>query len=160
MVAVLGQDYISNDGNKEEFSKSSMVLTNNRLYQVGTIYEKPGLKYQSDQGKKVVSVNDITETSLKEHNVTHILIWAFISLSLAITMFILSSKIPTLGFLGLVPLFLASVLVVVNFISRQSWFVVEYKGGEFTTDSSWYSEKEINEFQRKIALIKNNLKAD
>jgi hypothetical protein len=126
-----------------------MILTDRRLYQMGTIFERvaPG-KVEMTTGKKVVSIRDITGTSTFQQDNVGLLVVAGL---LGAFSFVAAGSTS----LQVVLAAFAVCCAVAAFLCRKRFFVVEYAGGAIATDCRWYTSDEVDAFQKAISLQKD-----
>ena len=132
-------------------SRSLMVLTDRRVYQAGKIFERvEPRKVVATSGKKVVSIQDITGTSFFEQD--------------CVAPFVLASPLGAVGVvawiagsvgIGLLLIAASIGIVFIAFLMRKRFFVIEYAGGAIATLCRWYTEEEIDAFQKQISIEKD-----
>ena len=155
---VLGQGYIASIITEKKMSKSLLVLTNLRLYQIGKVYEKSiGEGFVSSTGKKVISINDITGTGYQETKRLAALVaglflsfFGLVCLAIGITDHESSPIV-----VGISCFFFGVVGLYGFFATRVRWFIIEYAGGAIAAKCHWYTPSELEEFQKKISLEKD-----
>jgi len=148
---VLGQGYVASIIAEGSLSRSLMVLTDRRLYQAGKIFERVApRKVVSTNGKKVVSVGDITGTSIFEQDNVAPLVLAGPLGAIGILVWIAGS-VGT----GVLLVALSVLITFVAFLMRKRFFVVEYAGGAIATECRWYTAEEIDAFQKRISIEKD-----
>jgi len=150
-IAVLGQGYLTSVLNGD-LSTSVLILSTHRLYQRGKIFDRQlGGRYTSTTGSRVVAVSDVTGTAYHEVNNVGILLLA--AIGLVISLVCCNGGRFWFQFVPLGWFFIIMSLVI-YFASRSRLFVVEYPGGAIATNARWYSQQELEAFQKAIALSK------
>jgi hypothetical protein len=156
----IGRNYLTSILSGNDFSNTSIVLSNKRIYQVGKIYELKGngqgFKYHS--GKKVVDIENIMSVSYK--NVLQPMILYIGMIIGAIPLIILqtgdkSDRSPILFFIPLLIMFI-SLFIYTRW--RDNFFLIEYNGGKMALPTKFYSTKELNDFQQLISIERDALK--
>jgi hypothetical protein len=160
---VLGQNYITTIISEKRVERSLMILTDKRLYQTGKIYERGvGGNFISTAGKKTVAVRDITGTTFREENAVLWLIYGIFTVLGSFFCFLAAAKSSyrdqTIVFIiALSVLGVGVGSILIYFIKRRRWFIIEYAGGAVATLCKWYSTDEVEEFQKKISLEKDRI---
>ena len=65
---------------------------------------------------------------------------------------------------GVLPIMFLSFLIgvtclLVYFMTKKRFFIVDYSGGGLAAECRWYSQSEIDEFQRLISIEKDRIAA-
>jgi len=57
------------------------------------------------------------------------------------------------------PLLIATSIIslVLYFLKKAKWFVIEYAGGMIMTNCHWYSKKSIKRFMKNISIQKDKV---
>jgi hypothetical protein len=138
-----------------------MVLTNKRLYQVGKVYEKVSdNKLVSTEGKKVISIPDITGTSFRQFNLTSSLIFGMLFLIFSIMAFFFYATDAVTYWILIISiwcLIMGLGSMIKYHLGHKRFFIVEYPGGSVATECNWYAEKELDEFQKNISIEKDRI---
>lgn len=155
-ISVLGQNFITSILSQGSVEASVLILTDKRLYQKGVIYERAsGSRFTRSTGKKVINLKDITGTSFSANENILDLILGMVSLILTVAIIASEEVRLALCFILYIPPIASVYFFVKYFLSRRRFFVVEYAGGAIATRCNWYSENEIDEFQKRISQVKD-----
>jgi hypothetical protein len=157
-LGILGQSYIDSVIFTGDFSKAIMILTDRRVYVSGKSFQKIGNKLVSIATKQAVNIEDVTGTSIWEVNNTGTLVGSIILIILGIVLAILLATLNgdvTMGLFGLYFVVLGFILLIIYFARQRRCFFVEYAGGSLGADCKFFDWQEIEEFQKKISLIKD-----
>lgn len=160
VVSVLGENYIGSVLGEGSFSKSVMILSNSRLYQKGVRYHggdvSSGGKFMKKKGSKVVSVSDITGTSFDKMVPMGKILGIFFAI-LAVFGLIAAGVQEGGGVVFSIGcLFALAGGFVAYKINENKLFVVEYAGGQIGTQIKWYGDESVEEFRRKLFLLKED----
>jgi len=52
-------------------------------------------------------------------------------------------------------LFIAFIFLLLYFMKKRKWFIIEYAGGEIITSCNWYSDNSLKKFMRAVYLQKD-----
>jgi hypothetical protein len=159
LCGVLGQGYVASILSQGSMQESVMVLTDKRLYQKGTVFERcQNNCFLRTQGKKAVDVRDITGTSFTRMANTRALTMGILFLVVAFCVmgYSFTSSVQAIQYLVWMLLGFGIFGLMGYFTSRRNLFVVEYAGGAIATNCDWYSMSEIEDFQKKISRIKDS----
>jgi len=161
-IAILGHDYYSTVLSIEDFSKSAIVLSDKRVYQVGKVY-KSGFHGQSGgpwagRGKKIVNLEDVTGTTSKE------LTKPVIGYSVAVVGIVLGSLglmsgVPdTMLTVGLIGLAILISGILLTFRLKRKYLIIEFAGGSISHPVKFVTRSELDLFQGIISLEKDRCK--
>jgi hypothetical protein len=156
-VASVGRDYLTSIISGMDISKTAVILSNKRVYQTGKIYEVNPNKtgFQVENGRKVVNLEDITGTSNKTISkpVPLIIGSIWFAIMIILTFFLAENMNPmmplTLGLIGLI------LGVIIYFVSKENFFIIEYGAGNMAIPTKFYSLEELNKFQQQISIEKD-----
>ena len=158
LVAILGRGYLQSFITGHGLTKGLLLLTDRRLYQKGKRYNRtPNGGWSSFTGSAVVDVNDITGTSYLSLNPFGLL-WASIISGILVIAFMYQYGLDSLFEGSFIIVLLPLALLMFYFLQKKRLFVVEYGGGSIALDANWFSQAELNEFQKHISLIKGSFR--
>lgn len=114
--------------------KVNAILTDKRLYLEGVLYSGNGSSLMKSTERRIVNVEDITATGL-------------IYEKLSILMIIL-------GIITL-PIVIGIIFIAKAFLSRTTFFFVEYAGGRIQFDAKIVGLSDVADFQKQICRAKD-----
>ena len=151
-ISILGQGYLASIL-QGSISRSVLVLTQDRLYQRGTVMEYTATgRWISTKGHKVVEIKTITGSAFKEISNVGAM-WA----GIIFAVLTIIGNIP--GFSGVLSYPIVSLVFfacaigcfITYFVTRARIFYIEYPGGKIGTKASWYTPNEIFDFQKDLS---------
>ena len=153
--AILGKAGLSEAAAPRRAAPCLCVLTDQRLYVRGRFFERAqGRRMYATSGERSVSLRDVRATSF---DVRHVM-WSLVFGCALIGLGILSCLATGFSGLGVFALLFfglpGSAFLALYYLTRKTYFVVEYEGGAMATLSRWHPEDQLREFQRKISVEK------
>ena len=161
-IAILGHDYYSTVLLIEDFSRSAIVLSDKRVYQVGKVY-KSGFHGQSSgfwsgKGKKIVNLEDVTGTTSKELTKPFIgYIVAAIGLILG-SLGLMSGVPDTMLIVSLIGSVIVITGLILSFRLKRKYLIIEFAGGSISHPVKFVTRSELDLFQGIISLEKDRCK--
>lgn len=157
--AAIGSGYVQNFLSGGHVSRSVGALTQKRFYYKGKNYNARSKLLWSTEEEGIVSVDDIGFTGFSYTSAMGLLI---IGIVLAIVGFIvlLIADNSFARILGAVLILLGALAAVRYYLSRDTLFIVAFPGGSFGFDTKLYSIADIQNFQRQLHLIKDQMKEE
>lgn len=160
--AVLGQGYAASvlQGN---FSKALLVLSDRRLYFKGKVLIQAStggfIRVKSTQ---TVNVRDIRGINFIDgSNPLHLGAGIFFALAtLAIWGLALSKESAWAGLASFPFLIFALSFLASYFVNKGKLMVIEYAGGAIAVPCRFYTEMEIQDFQRKVSNLRDRMEGD
>ncbi|MBN2105484.1 hypothetical protein JW835_15705 [bacterium] len=150
-MACLGRSYLSSFLTEGSISKSVLLVSQKRLYQKGSIFEKSFTgKLTRWDGQSVIPLDAISGTSYRIKRAIGLLIMGWIAIIVSIFAFIGAQESEGLLVLAIPALFFGVLWLIAYGLSAKEFFVVSFAGGELVINTHWYSRKEMNEFQQKL----------
>lgn len=158
VVAILGNSYVQNFIHDRSIRKGFAVVSDKRVYFKGKCYEitntKNGKRTVAENRKsRVVDLEDVSGTGLDNYSNISPLIVACIILIIAIVM-LFSEEVAGIG---LFMFLLALLCFFVYLDERKSIVVIQYAGGEIGFDKRWFTEQEVDQFQKQLRLAKDKV---
>ena len=173
LFTTLGNSYIQNFLNNGQIQKGFAIVSDKRCYFQGTSYD---VVYGNNGRKRLNKTNRSRAVDLKDITGTGIdyisnIIFKYIGFAMAVfaLLFIFSiiyRLIITIS-LGhfhidkvsltycLIFLILSVVFYYLYFKSKSSIISIQYAGGEIAFNIKWFSQQEIDDFQRQLRLAKD-----
>ena len=157
LISTLGNSYIQNFISNGILSKGFSFITDKRVYIQGKSYNvfynnSGNPKIVKNSRSQIVDLKDVTGTEIKHYNPIHYLI-------IAIVFFIFLLILLSIGFsefkIYIIPIILAYVFLY--FKNKISLISIQYAGGEIAFDIRWFSQNEIDNFQKQLRLAKDNV---
>lgn len=157
LISTLGNSYIQNFISNGILSKGFSFITDKRVYFQGKSYNvfynnSGNPKIFKNSRSQIVDLKDVTGTEIKHYNPIHYLI-------IAIVFFIFLLILLSIGFsefkIYIIPIILAYVFLY--FKNKISLISIQYAGGEIAFDIRWFSQNEIDNFQKQLRLAKDNV---
>ena len=157
LISTLGNSYFKNFISNGIFSKGFYFITDKRVYIQGKSYNvfynnSGNPKIVKNSRSQIVDLKDVTGTEIKHYNPIHYLI-------IAIVFFIFLLILLSIGFsefkIYIIPIILAYVFLY--FKNKISLISIQYAGGEIAFDIRWFSQNEIDIFQKQLRLAKDNV---
>ncbi len=157
LISTLGNSYIQNFISNGILSKGFSFITDKRVYFQGKSYNvfynnSGNPKIVKNSRSQIVDLKDVTGTEIKHYNPIHYLI-------IAIVFFIFLLILLSIGFsefkIYIIPIILAYVFLY--FKNKISLISIQYAGGEIAFDIRWFSQNEIDNFQKQLRLAKDNV---
>ena len=163
IVATIGSNYLQNFLSGGSVGKSVGVLTQKRFYYKEQSYGGVGKSSKSDTEQGVVSIEDITFAAFTHTRHMGFLITAILLTLCALFILVTSSGAPSDGvpiILSIVSGILVAALpfYILYFVKRQTLFQIAFPGGSFSFDIRWYPISDIQNFQRQLLLLKDQIK--
>ncbi len=173
LVAVLGNSYVENFFQNGYLKNGFAVVSDRRAYFQGNNYyishdAKGRTKVIKNQQSRTVDLKDVTGTGTNSYANIAWKIWGFVSLSLFLMLFMLVAFmfvlffVPSAGsssFPGM--LLLIFIFPIFCFFmyqrSKVSLITIQYAGGEIGFDEKWFTQQEINLFEKQIRLAKDRV---
>lgn len=159
LISTLGNSYIQNFISTGILSKGFSFITDKRVYFQGKSYNvfynnSGNPKIVKNSRSQIVDLKDVTGTEIKHYNPIHYLILAIVffiglifTLSFGRNFYVFSYYI--------IPIVLAYVFLY--FKNKISLISIQYAGGEIAFDIRWFSQNEIDNFQKQLRLAKDNV---
>lgn len=159
LISTLGNSYIQNFISTGFLSKGFSFITDKRVYFQGKSYNvfynnSGNPKIVKNSRSQIVDLKDVTGTEIKHYNPIHYLILAIVffiglifTLSFGRNFYVFSYYI--------IPIVLAYVFLY--FKNKISLISIQYAGGEIAFDIRWFSQNEIDNFQKQLRLAKDNV---
>ena len=153
LISTLGNSYIQNFISTGILSKGFSFITDKRVYFQGKSYNvfynnNGNPKIVKNSRSQIVDLKDVTGTEIKHYNPIHYLIIAIVfTLSFGRNFYIFGYYI--------IPIILAYVFLY--FKNKISLISIQYAGGEIAFDIRWFSQNEIDNFQKQLRLAKDNV---
>lgn len=179
MVAVLGNSYIENFFQNGSLSKGFAVISDKRAYFQGNNYyishdAKGRKKVVKNQQSRTVDLKDITGTGMDSYSNIVWKIWGYVcSVFMVIFLLFFWSKTANAAAMetepaGAVSSF-ASVIIIFFLLflgvlilcfymyqrSKVSLVTIQYAGGEIGFNKKWFTQQEIDLFQKQLRLAKD-----
>lgn len=150
-MAILGQDYFSSLLVDDDLSDSAIIISDQRVYQVGKLYESGrrihGGGLRVSRGKKTVSLRDITGTMSKEVTQpvpgSSLVVFGVIAATLGLLSGVKQSTIIMLVIAALS--MAAGVFLILKL--RKRYLIIEYAGGSMAQPVKFITDTELNLFQ-------------
>jgi len=161
-IAILGHDYYSTVLAIEDFSKSAIVLSDKRVYQVGMVYKswfhgQSGGPW-SGRGRKIVNLEDITGTTSKELSKPFIG-YIVIAIGLMLGSLGLMSGVPdTMVTVSIIGSVLVIIGLLLSFRLKRKYLIIEFAGGSILHPVKFVTRTELDLFQGIISLEKDRCK--
>ena len=146
-VACLGRSYLASFVTGGNLSKAVLIASNKRLYQKGRTFEKTITgKFTKWDTQYVIPLETITGTAYLTQRAIGALIFGIFAIIVSLFLFSTSS-----GAYGGIPAFIIGLIALIVYaVSSKEVFMVSFAGGQMAMDSHWYSNKEMNEFQKAL----------
>ncbi len=158
LVAVLGNSYVENFFQNGSISKGFSVVSDKRAYFQGSSYY---ISY-NDKGRKIVVKNsqsrtvdlqDVTGTGTDNYAQVG---WKILCIIIPIVLLV------AMGLMFFYILFWFGILIIAEIYcffmyqrSKTSLITIQYAGGEIGFDKKWFTDQEIELFQKQIRLAKD-----
>lgn len=164
MVVTLGNSYLQNFLQNGGLKKGFAVVSDKRIYFHGKSYdinyEKNGKrKLIKNEQTKVVDLKDVTGTGTDGCIDIKWLIYIVVYLVLTIILlFLLIAAVAESGsgWEIIVLYFVFPLVCVYNYMkSKMTLITVEYAGGKIGFDKSWFTQREVDEFQKLVHIAKD-----
>ena len=163
LIDTLGSGYINSLFVQKKFSKSILFCSDKRVYQTGKIFER---NYSGRiiyyNGEKCVGLREITGIGFVIENPITRLIFVFATFILGMLGFSLAEE--QFRSIQDILLFTSPLLIVISIISlilyflkKAKWLVIEYAGGMIMTNCNWYSKTSIKNFMKNISIQKDKV---
>lgn len=160
-IAILGQDYFSSLLVEDDLSDSAVIISDKNVYQVGKLYESQfrihGGGLRVSQGKKTVSLRDISGTASKEISNPlpglALIIFGAIAAILGLLSAVMQSTIIMLVIAALS--LTAGIFLIMKLKKR--YLVIEYAGGSIAQPVKFITDSELNLFQGIISDEKEKM---
>lgn len=150
ILAVLGLSYIT-DLIQDILDKSVVILSDKSLYQFGKLIKINRFNMvTSSKGSKEIPIKDITEYSLFKKDNFLLLLMGIIMLAIH-RYFYTKYTIPL--FLNLLISGSGMALIILHCMKRRKLFTINSTNGSLITDTKWYPEQELKDFQNNIDEI-------
>lgn len=157
--ASIGSSYVQNFLSGGHPSRSVGVLTQKRFYYRGKNYNTKSKFLWATEEEGVVSVEDISFTGFSHTSAVGLLIIGAV-LALAGFICLVAVEGGIAKGVGVILMLIGALAFVRYYLSRDTLFVVEFPGGNFAFDTKWYPVSDIQDFQRQLHLIKEQLKEE
>lgn len=168
LVVALGNSYIANFLYNGSVERGIAVVSDKRVYFQGKNYyinmnANGKKKLIKNQQSRTVDLKDVTGTGMNNYaNVT----WKILSIVGVVLWVLLMMMMVVFGGIGarrsllgtilpLLPLLFAVFCVFMYFKSKVSLVTIQYAGGEIGFDQKWFTQQEIDMFQRELRLAKD-----
>lgn len=173
LVTSLGNTYIQNFLNNGSVRNGFSVVSDKRVYFQGTTYElvtKNNGKKKAIKTKKsrTVDLKDVTGTGYDSYSNVLAKILAFVFFAIGIIFFSLPmsanadhmNNLSTEDVIGIISALIVClipgfVFLAVFLKSRVNLIAIQFAGGEIAFDINWFSEMEIEDFQKQLRLAKD-----
>lgn len=173
LVTTLGNTYIQNFLNNGSVRNGFSVVSDKRVYFQGKTYE---LVTKNNGRKKViktkksrtVDLKDVTGTGYDSYSNVLAKILAFVFFAIGTIFFSLSmsavadrtNNLSTEDVIGIIFMLIVCLIPGVVFLvvflqSRVNLIAIQFAGGEIAFDINWFSEMEIEDFQKQLRLAKD-----
>lgn len=168
-IASLGHNYIKSYLTDGSVTNGFAVVSNKRVYFKGSCFERDGKKFFKTREERIVDLNDITGTGYINTRLTWMLVTAItIAAYFIITLMVVLSSIESntdmpkvlndFLLMSVLASPLASIVFAIAYVTRRrNLFEISFAGGKICFDAIWYDKVEIDKFQRKVRLAKDNI---
>ena len=159
LISTLGNSYIQNFISTGILSKGFSFITDKRVYFQGKSYNvfynnSGNPKIVKNSRSQIVDLKDVTGTEIKHYNPIHYLIIAIVFFIGLIFTLSFGRNFYIFGYY-IIPIILAYVFLY--FKNKISLISIQYAGGEIAFDIRWFSQNEIDNFQKQLRLAKDNV---
>ena len=159
LISTLGNSYIQNFISTGILSKGFSFITDKRVYFQGKSYNvfynnNGNPKIVKNSRSQIVDLKDVTGTEIKHYNPIHYLIIAIVFFIGLIFTLSFGRNFYIFGYY-IIPIILAYVFLY--FKNKISLISIQYAGGEIAFDIRWFSQNEIDNFQKQLRLAKDNV---
>jgi hypothetical protein len=132
----------------EGFVKEDAIITDRRLY-----YSARSGLVNINSREEVVDIADITGTKITDFKPYSLFIYAGLVFLIALIL----NGITHEGWMTMIGLLLAGILVATFFIAKKSHLRIEYAGGNINFSVKKYGLQNVRAFQRQIYIAKEKL---
>ena len=163
-VAILGNSYIENYVNNGRISRGFAVVSNKRCYFNGESFDarfsRAGKrKFIRTRRSRVVDLKDITGTGYdsQENIGLKILFLTFFVLTIISLILAFLARINQEILLISILIMLISIVVGIIYLkSRNTFVTIQFSGGEIAFPVKWFTAGDVEEFQRKLRIAKDD----
>jgi len=145
-IKILGDGFLKSAIAGGEISESALILTNRRVYQKGTYFEKHQNAFRKRKGSAVVNVEDVNGLSFDKFTNPIANPSIIFGSLVAISSLMLPSQLIALLPLGL-------IIVVFGIIMRLTSYeiyIINYAGGSIAIKTHWFTQNELLDFQKAV----------
>lgn len=161
VVSVLGGKFLKKWVATGDIQNTIFVATDKRLYQLGVYYERDADRYRKQKGELVIPAGDLTGIATTEKPVGPWVGRIGLGLTVIGLAILLAGLIEGSGVGLALGLFIGAVWMVVPgalmlFHAKtggQKFLDIEYKAGTLSTTCQQFPEKDLTEFEEKLAAL-------
>lgn len=158
--AVLGNSHLENLLANKTIRQAIIVVSDKKVYFKGNSYKLMGKHFEKQYEEKTVDLKDVTGTSFYSVKILGFLIAGiFLSIFTLGYMFVnfLDSGLDYFGDYSQHLVVSCILLFITYFFSGRTIFEVAFAGGSICLGADWYSEEEIQEFEKELRRAKDNI---
>ncbi len=139
--------------------KCNAVLTDKRVYLQGQIFSGGGSKMATEKWEKIVDVDDVTGTGFRYNNPVGIILLGIIFAFMGMFLVMFSNGYRWAYFYaGIFLAILGLVYIILYFVVRKVYFIIEYAGGSIMFDAKSIGVADVQAFQKLIYKAKDKRK--
>lgn len=163
---VLGQEYLQSIMTGSGFEKGSIVLTDRRVYQVGKAYYRTPKGMKKLKSNTTLDISDVTGVTVEVISdfrrwlaiIFGVLFLAYIMLEMGEDLGDILEDAPYIAFMFLIP-FAQAFYAYIKYKPKK-YLLIQYAGGTIAFEHTWYSESDINAFQKAVFEEKDRIKSE
>lgn len=150
----LGRKWIKSFLTEGSISKSVVLVSNKRVYQKGKMLEKKGLGQPTLwDGSRIIQLSHVSGSSFLLRRFIGSAIIGCIAIMVALSFFFYASqhrRADEFYIFGFTLMVLGVLFLIIYFFKRDQLFIIHFHGGEIILNTSWYSKKELEKFQKDL----------
>lgn len=164
LIGKLGNGYVANilANPFGRLKKCNALLTDKRVYLQGQIFSGGGSKMATEKWEKIVDVDDVTGTGFRYNNPVGIIVIGIIFLLMGMFAMIYNMMyrgyIMMYGYMGAFFLLFGLAYIILYFVVRKVYFIIEYAGGSIMFDAKSIGVADVQAFQKLIYKAKDKRK--
>lgn len=170
---VLGQEYLQSIITGGGFNKGSIVLTDRRVYQAGRAYTRTQRGMKKLKSNTTLDISDVTGVTVEMVSNLLSLIaifWGLFTIGSTIIplltietdlIFEALEEMPLLLLVIVIPILLGAGALYLGAVvmKPKKYLLIQYAGGIIAFEHTWYSESDINAFQKAVFEEKDRIKS-
>lgn len=153
---IVGESYFQSTVTGGGVNKSTIILTDKRVYQLGRAFEKIGSKMVKLNRNTTLDIEDVKGVTVQTVNNMGsrigLGVFGVLAGGLAILFDGMDSIQMIFGFISMLYIALAIFLPV------KKYLFIDFAGGSIACEHSWYGDEEVRQFQKAVFIEKDAIK--
>lgn len=135
-------------------AKTTIILTDRRIYQMGVVYGGNLPKFRKTIGRKILGIENVTGISMKSTKKPKWIFASILLMVLGLLLLLLGLFMNIGGSAGLLFFPVGLIIMCTYLLFADDYVAIDYAGGSILSRCSQFTEREIHEFQKAVSITK------